>query len=175
MVQPIAVLVTDGFEDSEYTEPVEALKAAGYSIVNIDIEKDKAVYGKKRQTPVRIDAAVRDVQPQDFTALLIPGGHAPDALRGDAGVQEFVRAFDATGRPIFTICHGPHVLVSAEVVRGRKITCVSNIAIDLQNAGAEYVDATVVIDGNRLVSSRTPKDLPQFIDAVLDVLASIKK
>ena len=175
MVQPIAVLVTDGFEDSEYTEPVQALKAAGYPIVHIDIEPDKTVLGKKHQTPVRIDAAVRNVQPQDFAALLIPGGHAPDALRGDEGVQAFVRAFDATGRPLFTICHGPHVLVSAGVVQGRKITCASQIAIDLLNAGAEYVDATVVIDGNRLVSSRTPKDLPQFIDAILDVLASSKK
>lgn len=170
MNKSIAVLVTDEFEDSEYWKPVDALRAAGYAIFNIEKKKDQVVKGKKDQTPVTIDLAIDDAKVDDYAGLLIPGGHSPDGLRGDPRFAQFVKAFDATGKPIFTICHGPHLLVSAEVVKGRQMTSVSNIAIDLKNAGAKFEDQAVVIDDNRLVTSRTPEDLPAFNEAMLKVL-----
>ena len=170
MTKSIAVLVTDEFEDSEYWKPVDALRAAGYAIFNIEKEKNKVVKGKKDQTPVTIDLSIDDAKVDDYAAMLIPGGHSPDGLRGDDRFAKFVKDFDASGKPIFTICHGPHLLVSAEVVKGRKMTSVKNIAIDLKNAGAQFEDSAVVIDDNRLVTSRTPEDLPQFNEAILKVL-----
>ena len=175
MSKSIAVLVTDGFEDSEYLSPVDVLRAEGYAIFNIEEEKDKVVKGKKDQTMVTIDLGIDDAQVDDYAALLIPGGHSPDSLRGDARFVQFVKDFDATGRPIFTICHGPHLLISAGVVKGKKMTSVPNIAIDLKNAGARYEDSEVVVDGDRLVTSRTPKDLPQFNAAMVKVLEAHQK
>jgi protease I len=174
MSQSIAVLVTDEFEDSEYWKPVDALRAAGYAIFNIEKAKDNVVKGKKDQSPVTIDLAIEDAKVDDYAGLLIPGGHSPDGLRGDDRFAQFVKDFDATGKPIFTICHGPHLLISAEVVKGRKMTSVKNIAIDLKNAGALFEDSAVVIDSNRLVTSRTPEDLGVFNDAMLKVLAEHK-
>ena len=175
MNKSIAVLVTYEFEDSEYWKPVDALRSAGYAIFNIEKEKNKVVKGKKDQSPVTIDLSIDDAKVDDYVALLIPGGHSPDALRGDDRFVQFVKDFDATGRPIFTICHGPHLLVSAEVVKGRKMTAVKNIAIDLKNAGAQFEDSAVVVDSDRLVTSRTPEDLPQFNAAMLKVLETLKK
>ena len=174
MSKSIAVLVTDEFEDSEYWKPVDALRAAGYAIFNIEKAKDNVVKGKKDQSPVTIDLAIEDAKVDDYAGLLIPGGHSPDGLRGDDRFAQFVKDFDATGKPIFTICHGPHLLISAEVVKGRKMTSVKNIAIDLKNAGALFEDSAVVIDSNRLVTSRTPEDLGVFNDAMLKVLAAHK-
>ena len=170
MSKSIAVLVTDEFEDSEYVSPVDTLRSHGYAIFNIDTEKDKVIKGKKDQTPVTIDLGIDDAKVEDYCALLIPGGHSPDALRGDDRFVQFVKDFDATGKPIFTICHGPHLLVSAEVVKGRKMTSVSNIAVDLKNAGAAFEDSEVVVHDNRLVTSRTPEDLMAFNDAMVKVL-----
>ena len=170
MTKSIAVLVTDEFEDSEYLSPVDTLRANGYAIFNIEKEKDRVVKGKKEQTPITIDLGIGDAQVEDYAALLIPGGHSPDGLRGDDRFSQFVKDFDATGRPIFTICHGPQLLISADVVKGRKMTAVKNIAIDLKNAGAQFEDSEVVIDDDRLVTSRTPEDLPAFNKAMLQVL-----
>lgn len=170
MSKSIAVLVTDAFEDSEYLQPVDTLRAAGYAIFNIEKEKDRVVKGKTEQTPVTIDLGIGDAKVDDYIALLIPGGHSPDALRGDDRFAQFVKGFDATGRPIFAICHGPQLLISAQAVQGRKMTAVKNIAIDLKNAGAQFEDSAVVVDSDRLVTSRTPEDLPQFNAAIVKVL-----
>lgn len=170
MNKSVAVLVTDEFEDSEYWKPVDTLRSAGYAIFNIEKEKNKVVKGKTEQTPVTIDLSIGDAKVDDYVALLIPGGHSPDGLRGDERFAQFVKDFDATGKPIFAICHGPHLLVSAEVAQGRKMTSVKNIAIDLKNAGAQFEDQAVVIDGDRLVTSRTPEDLPAFNEAIIKVL-----
>lgn len=170
MSKSIAVLVTDAFEDSEYLQPVDTLRAAGYAIFNIEKEKDRVVKGKTEQTPVTIDLGIGDAKVDDYIALLIPGGHSPDALRGDDRFAQFVKDFDATGRPIFAICHGPQLLISAQAVQGRKMTAVKNIAIDLKNAGAQFEDSAVVVDSDRLVTSRTPEDLPQFNAAIVKVL-----
>lgn len=172
MSKSIAVLVTDGFEDSEYWQPVDSLRAAGYAIFNIEHAKNKVVKGKTNQTPVTIDVGIDEAKVQDYAALLIPGGHSPEGLRGDARFAQFVKDFDATGRPIFAICHGPLLLISAGVVQGRKLTAVASVAGDLRNAGAQFEDSAVVVDGNRLVTSRTPQDLPKFNAALLKVLAA---
>ena len=170
MSKSIAVLVTDGFEDSEYHVPVDALRAAGYAIFNIDKATHAVVKGKTTQSPVTIDLGIDAAQVADYAALLIPGGKSPTALRTDPRFVQFVKDFDATGRPIFTICHGPQLLVSADVVRGRKMTAVKEVAPELEQAGALYEDRAVVVDGGRLVTSRTPADLIPFSDAMLQVL-----
>ncbi len=170
MSKSIAVLVADDFEDSEYLSPVDTLRANGYAIFNIEKEKDNVVKGKKDQTPVTIDLGIDDAKVEDYCALLIPGGYSPDALRGDERFVQFVKDFDASGKPIFTICHGPQLLISAGVVKGRKLTSVKNIAIDVKNAGALFEDSEVVIDDNRLLTSRTPQDLEAFNKAMIQLL-----
>lgn len=166
----IAVIVDELFEDSEYTQPVEGFRARGHEIVTVGLEAGKTVRGKKKETPVTIDRAVSEVSPADFDALLIPGGYSPDKLRAHEAPVRFVRHFMESGKPIFSICHGPQLLISADVLRGRKITGYVSIVQDILNAGADFLDREVVVDGN-LVSSRTPDDLPAFVKASLDQLS----
>lgn len=158
----VAVIVTDLFEDVEYTEPVEAFKKAGHNVINVGLKNGQTVKGKKHDTPVKIDKAVTDVSPEDFDALLIPGGYSPDQLRVDEQAVSFVRKFMDKGKPVFSICHGPQLLITADALRGRKATGYKSIIQDMKNAGAEFIDEEVVVDGN-LVSSRNPGDIPAFI------------
>ena len=165
----VAVIIDDMFEDVEYTEPAEAFKKEGHELVHIGLKHGKEVKGKKQGTKVLIDRSVRDVSPDDFDALLIPGGYSPDRLRADDEAVIFTRKFMDSGKPVFSICHGPQLLISANKIRGRKITGWKSIVQDLKNAGALYEDKEVVVDGN-LISSRQPSDLPAFINAALDRL-----
>lgn len=165
----VAVIIDDMFEDVEYTQPAEAFKKEGHELVHIGLKEGKEVKGKKKGTKVLIDRSVRDVSPDDFDALLIPGGYSPDRLRADDEAVIFTRKFMDSGKPVFSICHGPQLLISANKVRGRKITCWKSIVQDIKNAGALYEDKEVVVDGN-LISSRQPSDLPAFINAALDRL-----
>lgn len=165
----IAVLITKLYEDSEYTEPAKALEAQGYKLVHIGLKAGEVVNGKKGQSSVKIDKTADQVQVDDFDGLLIPGGFSPDILRADDKVVEFTREFAKSGKPIFAICHGPQLLITAEVLKGRTITGYKSIWVDIKNAGATFVDQEVVVDNN-LVTSRTPKDLPAFISAMLKVL-----
>lgn len=162
----IAVLITDMFEDSEYTEPVKAFLRAGHQIIHIGLKAAQTVKGIKKGTPVVIDEAVKDSRVQDFDALLIPGGYSPDGLRSHDEAVRFAREFVESGKPVFSICHGPQLLISARVLQGRKITGWKSIKEDLINAGAQYLDQEVVEDGN-IISSRSPADLPAFIKASL--------
>jgi protease I len=162
----IAVIITDDFEDSEYAEPMSAFKEKGHEVIHVGLEAGKTVHGKKQKTPVRIDRAVREVSVNDFDALLIPGGYSPDKLRVDRNAVRFAGEFVQSGKPVFAICHAAQLLITAEVVRGRKMTCYQSVMVDLKNAGAEVQDREVVEDGN-LVSSRHPGDLPAFIEASL--------
>ena len=168
-MRKIAVILTDYFEDSEYTAPVKAFKEAGHEIVNIGIEAGKTVNGKKEHTPVEIDQSVTDVAPDNFDALLIPGGFSPDILRASDAPVAFVKDFLASGKPVFAICHGPQLLISGDVLRGRKVTGYTSIIQDIKNAGADFRDEEVVVDGN-LVSSRNPGDLPAFIRESMSML-----
>lgn len=171
MSKKIAVLITDEFEDSEFTSPADAYTHAGYDVVTIEKEAGKTVTGKQGKAQVKIDQAIDDVSPAEFDALLLPGGHSPDSLRGDDRFVDFTKEFVASGKPIFAICHGPQLLISANGVRGRKMTCVKAIAVDLRNAGANFIDEEVVVDDDCLVTSRTPADLPAFNRESLRILS----
>ncbi len=164
----IAVIIADLFEDSEYTEPVKAYQLAGHELVNVGLEQN-IVTGKKAGTKVTIDQILADADPDDFDALLIPGGYAPDKLRSHDIAVAFVKAFMDQHKPVFAICHGPQLLTTAKTLEGRKVTGCKAIKQDLIYAGAEFLDQEVVVDDN-LISSRTPADLPAFIDATLKKL-----
>lgn len=162
----IAVIIDDLFEDSEYIEPVKAFQENGHKIIHVGMKPGERVKGKKGGIEVLIDRAIRDVSLDEFDALLIPGGYSPDKLRAHEEPVEFVRRFFNSGKPVFSICHAPQLLITADVLRGRKITGWKSIVQDIKNAGARFVDEKVVEDGN-LVSSRQPGDLPEFIAACL--------
>jgi len=162
----IAVIIDDMFEDSEYTEPAKAFKAAGHKLTHIGVKKNASVKGKTKGTKVKIDKALQDISVEDFDALLIPGGYSPDRLRADEAAVAFVKKFFKTRKPIFAICHGPQLLITAQVLNGRKVTGWKSISQDIKNAGAQFLDREVVEDGN-LISSRHPGDLPMFISASL--------
>jgi protease I len=162
----IAVIIADMFEDSEYTEPVKAFKEKGHTIVHVGLTEGETVKGKKEGTEVRIDRRVGDVSADEFDALLIPGGYSPDKLRAYQEPVVFVRDFVNSGKPVFSICHAPQLLITADVLKGRRITGWKSIVQDIKNAGAQFVDEKVVEDEN-LVSSRQPGDLPEFIAASL--------
>lgn len=170
----VAIILADLFEDSEYLEPAVSLKKAGHEIIHIGLRAGVTVKGKKKATAVRIDISVEEANPADFDALLIPGGHSPDKLRGDARAVSFVREFMTTGKPVFCICHGPQLLISANVIGGRNITGYKSIVHEIKQAGGIFHDREVVIDSN-LVSSRKPADLPAFIAAFLELLKNCRE
>lgn len=169
-MRKIAVIIDNFFEDSEYTEPVNAFKEKGHEIVHVGLEKEKTVKGKKQQTPVTIDQSVNQVKAADFDALLIPGGYSPDQLRAHESAVSFTRDFMEQDKPVFSICHGPQLLITADVIQGRTLTGWTSIVQDIKNAGGKFIDKAVVEDGN-LVTSRNPGDLPDFIRTSLEKLA----
>jgi protease I len=165
----IAVILDDWFEDVEYTEPAAAFKGAGHKLTIIGLEEGKKVEGKRKNTKVTIQKSLDEVSVDEFDALLIPGGYSPDRLRAHERAVEFVREFIISGKPVFSICHAPQLLITADVLKNRKVTGYTSIIQDIKNAGAEFIDADVVVDGN-LVSSRNPGDLPAFIRESLQML-----
>ncbi|NYT05047.1 MAG: type 1 glutamine amidotransferase [Methanomicrobiales archaeon] len=167
----VAVLVTNLFEDSEYIHPTDAFRKAGHRVIPIGVTAGETVWGKTDHTPVAIERAVAESSVDDFDALLIPGGYSPDKLRVDAAVVAFVHDFVASGKPVFLICHAPQLLITAQVLSNRTVTGYASIVQDIRNAGATYVDAEVVEDGN-LISSRNPGDLAAFTRAALRRLAA---
>ena len=162
----VAVIVTDLFEDVEYWKPVKALGEAGHTTVNVGLVKGSVVTGKKEGIKVTIDRAVKGLAADDFDALFIPGGYSPDKLRVDDDAVRFVKEFMEKNKPVLSICHGPQLLITARTLTGRRVTGFKSIIQDIKNAGAQFVDAAVVEDGN-LISSRDPSDLPAFIEASL--------
>ena len=163
MSKKIAVLITDDFEDSEFTSPADAYRLAGHEVVTIEKQAGKKVKGKKGEAEVVIDKAIVGVA---------PGADSPDARRGDERFVTFTRDFVNSGKPVFAICHGPQLLISADVIRGRKLTAVKPIIVDVKNAGGEFYDQEVVIDNEQLVTSRTPDDLPAFNREALRLLGA---
>ena len=167
----IATVLANLFEDSEYTQPKKALEAAGHDVVTIGVKAGEIVQGKTDGTEVTIEKAIDEVKAEEFDALFIPGGYSPDQLRADERMLDFVRHFDNDNKWIFTICHGPQLLVNAETLKGKDITAVKQVAIDVKNAGANFYDKEVVIDeAGKLISSRSPEDLPAFDQAIVDAL-----
>ena len=165
----IAVILTDMFEDSEYTKPTDSFRKAGHEVIHVGVAEGKIARGLKKGTRVKIDKVVRNVAADDFDALLIPGGYSPDKLRVNEDAVQFVKEFVESSKPVFSICHAPQLLITAQVIKGRKITGYKSIIQDIKNAGAEFIDQEVVEDGN-LISSRNPGDLPAFIRASLKKL-----
>ncbi|KSU86471.1 type 1 glutamine amidotransferase [Priestia flexa] len=171
MSKKIAVLVTDLFEDVEYTDPAKALKEAGHELTTIDVEGGKTVKGKQGETTISIDKGIKEVKPEEFDALFLPGGFSPDILRANDDVVAFTKAFMDEKKPVMAICHGPQLLINADTLKGRDITGYKSIAVDLKNAGANFHDKEVVVCQNQLVTSRTPDDLPAFIRESVNVLS----
>lgn len=166
----VAVLAADGFEEAELFSPKSALEAEGAEVRVVSLEPGKIEANRHRQIgrTIAVDETVSDADADAYDALLVPGGlFSPDAVRIDADAREFVRAFFKAGKPVGTICHGPQVLIDADVVEGRRMTSVRNIRTDLENAGANVVDEPVVVDAG-LVTSRTPKDLEAFNDKLAE-------
>jgi protease I len=169
----IAILLTDAFEQVEMTEPRRALDAAGAKTQLVSPNKDK-VQGWHHQDKADffpVDVPLDQAKPEDFDALLLPGGTInADHLRKTPRAVELVRAFARAGKPIAAICHGPWMLVEADVVRGKRMTSTASIKTDLKNAGAQWVDEEVVVDGG-IVTSRRPADIPAFSRRAIELFS----
>ena len=166
----IAMLVEDEFEDLELTGPLEALRAAGAVVSIVGATAGASFRGKRGEATVTSDLAAGAAHMKDFDALVIPGGHAPDKMRMRHAMVDLAADAMAAAKPVAAICHGPQVLISANVLRGRTLTCWPSIAIDVQNAGGLYVDRPVVRDGN-LITSRKVDDIPAFTEAIIGALS----
>ncbi len=163
----IACLLAEGFEDAELREPYDRYRAAGHSVELIGLRRGESLVGKHGRERVVTTAEIGEVRPDAFDALFIPGGSSPARLAKDARVVAFVRGFRE--RPIFAICHGPQLLISADLVRDRSVTAWKSVQPELARAGAEVHDRAVVVDRG-LVTSRRPDDLEDFIRESLAVL-----
>ena len=160
----ILMIATNGFEDSELMEPRRRLIEAGAKLTLASLDTEE-IEGDKGEARIKPDLAIDQVDADDYDALLLPGGTKnPDHLRTNAKVVATVREFAEAGKPVAAICHGPWLLVEADVVRGRRVTSWPSIRTDLRNAGAEVVDEEAVTDAN-IVTSRKPEDIPAFVDA----------
>jgi len=168
----IACVLDSDYEDSEFQKPYDSLRKAGHEVVVIGFEAGKEIGGKKGQSSIKTDKGIGDVRPDEFDALLIPGGYSPDHLRADRRFVDFTKAFFDRERPVFAVCHGPQLLMTAGVVKGRTMTAWKTIQDDLRYAGANVVDQEVVVDRN-LVTSRQPSDLDAFTRESIKVLDSI--
>lgn len=172
----VAILATNGFEQVELIEPRKALEDAGAEIHVVAPESgtitgwDFTDWGDD----VDVDATVDQASPDDYDALFLPGGVlSPDKLRMNDAAVTFVRSFFNDGKPVAAICHGPQTMIDAQVVKGRRMTSYQSIRKDLENAGAEWVDQSVVVD-NGLITSRNPDDLPAFSEAIVHEFSLIK-
>jgi protease I len=170
----IACLLGPGFEDSEFRVPYDALKNAGYQVDIIGPKAGMELKGYKGKETVKAEKGIDEVRPEDYQALLIPGGHSPDQLRKDKKIVEFVKKFDALKRPLAAVCHGPQLLLTARLVKGRTLTAWETVQGDLEQAGANVKDQEVVIDQN-WITSRKPEDLKSFSEALLSALRKMEK
>ena len=165
----VACVLGPMFEDSEFKDPYDAFRAAGHQVTVVGLETGAELHGSKGKVSVRVDRSFQEVRPDQFDALLIPGGSSPDKLRAHDNAVGFVKAFMQAGKPVFAICHGPQLLLTADEYRNHRMTAWKTVLGDLQKAGADVVDQEVVVDGN-LVTSRQPSDIPAFIRESLKVV-----
>ena len=173
MAKRIAILATHGFEQSELMGPLDRLRAAGLK-VDIVSPESGAIRGWKDKDwgdTVDVDVALDNASVDDYDALVLPGGVMnPDLLRANKHAVAFVRAFDAAGKPLAAICHAPWLLAESGAAKDRELTSWPSLRTDLENAGARWKDAEVVLDGH-VITSRKPDDVPAFSQAVIDALA----
>lgn len=165
MAKKILAFVDANYEDLELLYPVIRLKEAGFDVVIAGDESDKVYHGKHGY-PVKSDADFRKIDPDEFDGVIVPGGGAPDRLRRHSEVSDILKNLDKRGKTIATICHAGHVLVTADLLKGRTVTSFYSIRPEMEFAGSKWVDKSVVVDRN-FVSSRTPDDLPDFMSEVI--------
>ncbi|MEA2021503.1 MAG: type 1 glutamine amidotransferase domain-containing protein [Candidatus Caldatribacteriota bacterium] len=163
----IAILVEDLYEDIELWYPYYRLIEEGAEVKIVGLEVK--VYNSKHGYPVKVDLSAAEVKSDDFQGVVVPGGYAPDKLRRYTKILDLVRGIFEKGGIVASICHGPWVLISANIMKGKQATGVSAIKDDLINAGAIYLDKEVVVDNN-LITSRSPRDLPVFLPAIIAAL-----
>ena len=164
----IAVLAADLYQELEIWYPLLRFREDGAETLAVGAEAGKT-YASKKGYPVVADLSIADVHARDFDAVVVPGGWAPDMFRQDERMLNFVREMDKAGKIVAAICHAGWVLCSADILRGRKVTCFKAIKDDMIHAGADYVDEEVVVDGN-LITSRMPTDLPAFCRKIAQAL-----
>ena len=165
----IAILAEDNFEDSELMEPLRAMKDAGARVLIVGSGSKKGYKGKRNLAEVKVDTTADKAEASQFDAIIIPGGYAPDKMRLHQPMVDLVRKAHAEGKIIAAVCHGPQLLISAEIVKGRRVTSWPSVAVDLKNAGAIWVNEPMVRDGN-IITARKPADLPKFNKAIIEAL-----
>src|SRR5699024_2987193 len=148
----------------------EAFQDAGHEVVKIENEKGNKVTGLNNEVSITADQGIGDVNPNDFDALFIPGGFSPDQLRADERFVTFAKKFMDDKKPVFAICHGPQLLITAKSLEGRNATGFTSIKVDMEYDGATYKDQEVVVCNNQLVTSRQPDDIPAFNREALNLL-----
>lgn len=162
----VAFIMDEVFEDSEFRFPYDRVKELGHVPVVVGLERGKKVEGKKGQETVTTDVSIDEVSPDEFDALVIPGGYSPDKIRANPKMVDFTRSIFESAKPVAAICHAGWMLAEADIARGKTVTSWPSIKTDLVNAGANWVDQEVVEDGN-LITSRKPDDLEAFSKALL--------
>jgi protease I len=167
----VLILAADLFEDMELLYPLYRLREEGVDVVLAGVDR-APVTGKKGYGPLLVDATVEEVAEDEFDALVVPGGFAPDKLRRYESVLDLVRAFDSASKPVAFICHAGWVPISAGILKGRRATSVGAIRDDMVNAGVDWVDSETVVDGN-LISARTPEDLGPWMRALIAALEQV--
>jgi protease I len=168
MSKTILLLIENEFRDEEAVYPYYRFKEAGYDVKIVGPEKGREYKGKFGVV-LKSDLDVLKIKPEDVTAVIIPGGYAPDKMRINRDMVDLVKRIFVQGKVIAAICHGGWMLAEADIVRGKKVTGYKAIATDLKNAGGKYLDSEVVVDGN-IVTSRTPADLPAFCSSILKLI-----
>jgi len=171
-MKKVLIMVGEGVEDSEFIYPYYRFQEEGYK-VDIVASKANEIYMGKRGIPIRSDLSPKEVNIDDYDAVIIPGGQAPDKMRIDMNLVSIVKEAFEKGKVIAAICHGPQMLIEANILNGKKATCWKSVSTDLKNAGATFIDAPVVIDGN-IVTSRFPADLPKFCQETIKLLKTRK-
>jgi protease I len=167
-MEKVLLLAENGFEDKELMYPYYRFQEAGYQVVVV-APKAKETYNGEHGLTITSDLAPADVNIDDYMAVIVPGGRAPDRMRLNNGLVKLVKDAAQKGKVIAAICHGAQLLIEADVVKGKRMTCYMSVATDLKNAGAVYEDKSVVVDG-KFVTSRFPADLPDFCRETLRVL-----
>jgi len=169
-IKKIAILLENLYDDKELLYPYYRLQEEGFNVDLIGTRKD-TIYKSKNGVPIKSDLSSQNISAKDYDALVIPGGFSPDYMRRSQATVDFAKAMNDQNKPIAAICHGPWLMISSCDLSNRKLTGFYSLQVDIENAGATYVDEEVVIDGN-LITSRTPKDLPAFVKAIIKGLKS---